>query len=109
MAMSTAPCSRPPRQAPGVVKVRLAGALPDLAALTGLLAAVPFIEILTGPDGPYPNRRDAGERVYLTARIHPPSTTSPHGASAGPPRNPAAPLPHTPPRSLQGGTRHDRS
>ncbi len=49
---------------------------------------------VAGPDGPYPNRRDAGERVYLTARICPP-------------RNPAAPLPHTPPRSLPGGTRHD--
>ena len=109
MAMSTAPGNRPPRQAPGVVNVRLAGALPDLAALTGLLAAVPFIEILTGPDGPYPNRRDAAERVYLTARIHPPSTTSPRGASAGPPRNPAVPLSRTPLRSLHGGTRHDRS
>ena len=93
--------------APGVVQVRLNGGQDDGAALAGVLAAVPGLEVLTGPDGPYPNRRDAGERVYLTARICPPSTPSPHEASAGPPRNPAAPLPHTPPRSLPGGTRHD--
>ncbi len=95
------------RQAPGVVRVRLAGDPPALAALASVLAALPCIEILTGPDGPYPNRRDAGARVYLTARIHEPATPSPRRAGAQPPRNPPAPPPATSPRSLQGGTRHD--
>jgi hypothetical protein len=55
-------------QAPGVVKVRISGAPADLAMVTDLLAGAAHVEILTGPDGPYPNRRDAGARVYLTIR-----------------------------------------
>ena len=51
-AMSTAPGDRPARQAPGVVRVRLAGDLPALAALASVLAAVPCIEILPAPMGP---------------------------------------------------------
>ena len=59
-------------QAPGIVKVRLSGAAGDVAMVAALL---------TGNDGrgidvieqsaPYPNRRDPGERVYLTVRIGP--------------------------------------
>ena len=60
-----------PGQAPGVVKVRLSGAPADLETVTALLAAGPGVEVLTGPDGPYPNRRDAGARVYLTIRAGP--------------------------------------
>ena len=58
-------------QAPGMVKVRLSGAPADLEAVTALLAAGTGVEVLTGPDGPYPNRRDAGARVYLTIRTGP--------------------------------------
>ena len=59
-------------QAPGVVKIRLSGALPDLEAVAGLvgLAArraggIDLIEV----SQPYPNRRDAGARLYLTIRL----------------------------------------
>jgi hypothetical protein len=52
---------RPPAgQAAGVVKVRLSGDLPALAALAALLASHPAADILTGPDGPYLNRREPG-------------------------------------------------
>jgi hypothetical protein len=73
-------------QAPGVVKVRLSGALPDIAALASL-----FGHLATGIDlidvsQPYPNRRDAGARLYLTVRI---IADSP-GTGARPPRRPAA-------------------
>ena len=71
-----------------MVKVRLSGDLPALAAVAALLASVPAAELLTGPDGPYPNRRDAGARVYLTVRILPPSSP---GAGAPPPGTRPAP------------------
>ena len=71
--MSTAPGRRPAQLAPGVVKVRLSGQAPGTEALIEILSSTPGVEILTGPDGPYPNHRDAGERVYLTVRL-PPST-----------------------------------
>ena len=58
-------------QAPGVVKVRLSGDPAGLEAVTALLAADASVEVLTGPDGPYPNRRDTGARVYLTIRTGP--------------------------------------
>ncbi len=65
--MSTAGRAPSPA-APGVVQVRLLGARPELAALAGLVAALPGVEILTA-HGPRPNRYDPGERVYLTVRI----------------------------------------
>ena len=58
-------------QAPGVVKVRISGVPADLEAVTARLAAHASVEVLTGPDGPYLNRRDAGARVYLTIRTGP--------------------------------------
>ena len=61
-----------------MVKVRLSGAPADLEAVTALLAADAAVEVLTGPDGPYPNRRDAGARVYLTIGI-----TATRGARPG--------------------------
>lgn len=68
--------STQPATAPGVVKVRLAGAPADVAALQETLALLarsraelPYgIEVLE-QSAPYPNRRDPGERLYLTLRI----------------------------------------
>ncbi len=72
--MSTAPGRRPAQLAPGVVKVRLSGQAPGTDALIEILSGTPGVEILTGPDGPYPNHRDAGERLYLTVRLPCPDT-----------------------------------
>ena len=67
--------------APGVVQVRLNGGQDDdAAALAGVLAAVPGLEVLTGPDGPYPNRRSPGHRFYLTVRLTPAATTKPEAS-----------------------------
>ena len=66
--MSAVP-GRPAASAgPGVVQVRLLGELSELAVLAGLVTSLPGVEILT-VHGPRPNRRDLGERVYLTVRI----------------------------------------
>jgi hypothetical protein len=83
--MSTAGRAPSPA-APGVVLVRLLGSRSDLAALAGLVAGLPGVEILTA-HGPRPNRRDPGERVYLTVRID-----QPPGAAPGHqmPRRPAS-------------------
>jgi hypothetical protein len=62
--------------APGVVQVRLLGALPELAALAQLVAGLPGLEILTA-HGPRPNRHDPGGRVYLTVRIDPAAGAAP--------------------------------
>jgi len=52
--------------APGVVKARLSGAAGDIAAVAEVLAReFGVIE----RSASYPNRRDPGERVYLTVRI----------------------------------------
>jgi hypothetical protein len=60
-------------QAPGVVKARLSGAPEDVEYLARFLAgggilAGEDIEVLD-QSAPYPNRRDPGERVYLTVRV----------------------------------------
>jgi hypothetical protein len=60
--------------APGAVRPRLTGSQDDTAAVASVLAAVPGLEVLTGPDGPYPNRRQPGHRLYLTVRLTPPPT-----------------------------------
>ena len=73
--------------APGVVQVRLLGALPALAALAQLVASLPGLEILTAR-GPRPNRHDPGGRVYLTVRIDLPAGTAPGRQTA---RRPAIP------------------
>jgi hypothetical protein len=59
-------------QAPGIVKVRLSGAAGDVAAVAALLTdyADCGIDVIE-QSAPYPNRRDPGERVYLTVRIGP--------------------------------------
>jgi hypothetical protein len=55
-------------QAPGVVKIRLSGAAGDIEVLAGLVSSSPAAEVIDR-SAPYPNRRDPGERVYLTVRI----------------------------------------
>ena len=66
--MSTAPGRRPAQLAPGVEGPALWPGTRD-RALIEALSSTPGVEILTGPDGPYPNHRDAGERMYLTVRL----------------------------------------
>lgn len=89
--MSTAPASPRVQLTPGVVKVRLSGDMAGLDALTVILAADPAVEVLTGPDGPYPNRRDPGHRVYLTVRIPPAQTQCGAAHSRQAIRRPATP------------------
>ena len=57
--------------APGVIQVRLTGDQDDTAAAASVLAAVPGLEILTGPDGPYPNRRSPGQPALPHRAAHP--------------------------------------
>ena len=74
------------RPAPGVVHVRLTGVLADAEALAAVLAGIPGVQILTGPDGPYPSRRQPGHRLYLTVRLtQPPITNAPTGQMEGNP------------------------
>jgi hypothetical protein len=68
------------RSSPGVIHVRLSGLPADADALAAVLAAVPGLEVLTGPDGPYPNRRSPGHRLYLTVRLTPVATTEPEAS-----------------------------
>lgn len=60
-------------QAPGVVKVRLSGAAEDLEVVAEILAGFPGagVEVLD-QSAPYLNRRDLGQRIYLTLRISEP-------------------------------------
>ena len=68
------------RPAPGVVQVRLSGHLAGDRVLATVLASVPAVQILSGPDGPYPNRRQPGHRLYLTVRLTPAATTEPEAS-----------------------------
>ena len=56
-----------PATAPGAVKVRLIGEREDIYQFAALFA-LRGIEVL-GSDGPRPNRRDPGVRLYLTVRM----------------------------------------
>lgn len=56
-------------QAPGVVKVRLAGVLADIGRFAALLAHNGVVVL--GTSGSRANRCDPGERVYLTVRVTP--------------------------------------
>lgn len=63
----------PDGQAPGVVKIRLSGAPDDVAMMATLITdydGAPGIEIIER-SAPRVNRRDPGERVYLTVRVAP--------------------------------------
>ncbi len=58
---------------PGMVKVRLSGAVADTEVLACLLAYL-AVHCDAGIDlidvsPPYPNRREAGARLYLTVRL----------------------------------------
>ena len=78
--------TRQDRPAPGVVHVRLTGLPADATALAAVLAGTPGVQILTGPDGPYPSRRQPGHRLYLTVRLtQPPITNAPTGQMEGNP------------------------
>ena len=72
--------SGPARPAPGVVQVRLSGLPADADALAAVLAGIPAVQILSGPDGPYPNRRQPGHRLYLTLRLTPATATEPEAS-----------------------------
>jgi len=87
--MSTARGERRAAPAPGVVKVRLSGRGPGRNALAVVLASHPAVQVLSGPHGPGPNRRDPGEWAYLTVRVHIPPATA--GGGAQPPRKSAGP------------------
>jgi hypothetical protein len=90
----------PARPAPGIVVVRLSGHPGDAGALAAILASIPAVQILTGPDGPYPNRRQPGHRLYLTLRLTQPPPPSPeHAGNPGTAPAPARPgrTPETPP------------
>lgn len=77
-------------QAPGVVKIRLSGALPDITAAGSLLGCLSGGMDLIDISQPYPNRGDAGARLYLTIRLtaHPAA-----GQSAAPLPQPRRHLP----------------
>ena len=70
--------TRQDRPAPGVVQVRLSGVPADAGALADVLAGSPGVQTLTGPDGPYPSRRQPGHRLYLTVRLTQPPITNAH-------------------------------
>jgi hypothetical protein len=67
-----------PGQAAGVVKVRLSGDPGDLEVVAEILARFggAGVQILDR-SAPYPNRRDPGQRVYLTLRL-----TDPEGGTS---------------------------
>ena len=52
--------------APGVVKVRLSGSAADVAAVAAVIASGARV---LERSAAYANRRDPGERVYLTVQI----------------------------------------
>jgi len=59
-------------QPAGVVKVRLSGTAGDVAVVAALLTGYDGCGIdVIEQSAPYPDRRDPGERVYLTVRIGP--------------------------------------
>lgn len=96
--------TRPARLAPGVIQVRLSGHPDDADALAAILASTPAVHILTGPDGPYPNRRQPGHRLYLTLRLNQPppkpepagnaGTAPSHAHPAGPWKQQRSPHPY---------------
>jgi hypothetical protein len=72
--------------APGVVKIRLSGAPSDITAMASLLGCLAGGTGLIDISAPYPNRRDAGARLYLTIRL----TADRPGTGAQPPGRAAA-------------------
>jgi hypothetical protein len=62
------------QQAPGVVKVCLAGERADMEAVAAVLAGI--CDVLDRSE-PRPNRYDPGERIYLTIRTGPANPAGP--------------------------------
>ena len=62
---------------PGVVRVRLSGLPAGTEAMAALLTSCPGVNVLTGPDGPYPNRRPPGHRLFLTVQLTQPPLPKP--------------------------------
>ena len=60
----------PGETTPGVVGVRLSGAAADVALMARLLATAGGSMEVLAQSPPYPNRRDPGERVYLTVLLY---------------------------------------
>jgi hypothetical protein len=73
-------------QGPGVIKIRLSGAPSDIRAMASLLGCLAGGTGLIDISAPYPNRRDAGARLYLTIRL----ATDRPGTVAQPPGHPVA-------------------
>ena len=72
-------------QAPGIVKVRLLGAQADITAAVGLLSCLNTRFDLIEVSQRYPNRREAGARLYLTIGL----AADPPGTGAQLPRRSA--------------------
>jgi hypothetical protein len=62
---------------PGVVRVRMSGLPGETEAMAALLTSRPGVAVLTGPDGPYPNRRQPGHRLYLIVQLTQPPLPTP--------------------------------
>jgi hypothetical protein len=65
-------------QAPGIVKIRLSGALADITAAVSALSCPAVGFDLIEVSQPYPNRRDPGARLYLTIRLAADPSARPH-------------------------------
>ena len=74
-----------------MVRVRLSGLPGDAEAMAALLTSCPGVDVLTGPDGPYPNRRQPGHRLYLTVQLTQPPLPKPE-----PPEEKETPMSSTP-------------
>jgi hypothetical protein len=81
--------------APGTVKIRICGELPDIATALRVLRDAAEIEGFGFGElsRPYPNRREPGCRVYVTLQFPPDEDTRPCGAAHSHQaiRRPAAP------------------
>ena len=65
-----------------MVRVRLSG-LPGRRRSHGRApCGRPGVNVLTGPDGPYPNRRPPGHRLYLTVQLTQPPPPKPEPPEA---------------------------
>ena len=62
------PVSREAGLAPGVVRVRVSGAAGDVDVVAAVFGGADGIEVVE-TSARYPNRRDPGERLYLTVRL----------------------------------------
>ena len=80
------------RPAPGVVHIRLSGHLADAGALAAVLAGIAAVQILSGPDGPYPLPAPARAPALPHRAAHPRA----HHRTGGIPMTTSAPPPRDP-------------